>query len=92
MDPARRKFIRQSWLRPLQTAVNAFQQGVSEVREKHDFETFFQSYDSSYALTLAYPEEILIESARKEGIVVEGREKNAIVKELFEKKGALYNR
>ena len=48
---------------------------------------YFDSYESSYALTLAYPDEILIETARQSGIRTDGREKNEIIKELFEKSG-----
>jgi hypothetical protein len=92
MDKERRKFLRQSWIRQLASVVGAFQEGMSEARQQQDFESFFESYESSYALTLAYPEEILIETARKEGIAVEGRDKNEIVKELFEKKGGYSHR
>jgi uncharacterized protein YggL (DUF469 family) len=87
VDDQRRKFLCQNAFRHLGSVVNAFKQGIAEARDKHAFDSFFESYESSYALTLAYPEEILIETARKEGITVEGRDKNAIVKELFEKKG-----
>jgi hypothetical protein len=38
-------------------------------------------------LTLAYPDDILMETARLEGIEIAGREKSAIVRELFLKKG-----
>ncbi len=55
--------------------------------EQNDFDKFFQSYESSYALTLGYPDDILLETARIEGIECEGREKLEIVKELFMKKG-----
>jgi hypothetical protein len=55
--------------------------------EQSDFEKFFESYESSYALTLGYPDDILLETARMEGIECEGREKLDIVKELFLKKG-----
>ena len=51
------------------------------------FERYFESYDSSYALTLAYPDDLLLETARRHGIETEGREKNEIVKELFKKHG-----
>jgi hypothetical protein len=52
-----------------------------------DFDEFFRSYESSYALTLGYPDDILLDTARMEGIECEGREKLDIVKELFMKKG-----
>jgi len=47
--------------------------------EKQDF---FASYETSYSMTLAYPEDLLIESARAVGIPVEGREKLDIVRDM----------
>lgn len=47
--------------------------------EKQDF---FSSYETSYSMTLAYPEDLLIESARAAGIPVEGREKLDIVRDM----------
>jgi len=67
--------------------IAAFESGAQEAKEEEDFEKFFASYESSYALTLAYPDEILIETARREGIETDGREKIEIVKELLQKKG-----
>ncbi len=66
-------------------AIRGFAEGVAEVRAREDFDAFFDSYESSYALTLNYPDEILIESARMAGIPVEGRDKIAIARDLFEK-------
>lgn len=43
---------------------------------------FFSSYETSYSMTLAYPEDLLIESARAAGISVEGRDKLEIVKDM----------
>lgn len=43
---------------------------------------FFSSYETSYSLTLAYPDDLLMESARAVGIAVEGREKIDIVKDM----------
>ena len=43
---------------------------------------FFSSYETSYSMTLAYPEDLLLESARAVGIPVEGRDKLAIVKDM----------
>ena len=57
--------------------------GFSEARAKQERDSFFESYESSYALSLAYPDEILIESARQAGIEVEGKDRLEIVKELF---------
>ena len=67
--------------------VAGFQAGVRAAKEKQDFEAFFDSYESSYSLTLAYPDEILLDTARKSGVETEGREKIEIIKELLKKKG-----
>lgn len=92
MDRSRRNLLRRDWIRQLGSIVRAFEDGMRDAEEKHAFDAFFDSYESSYALTLAYPDDILLETARKEGIAVEGRDKNAIVKELFEKKGGYGHR
>ena len=47
--------------------------------ESHDF---FSSYETSYSMTLAYPDDLLIESAKAAGIPVEGRDKLEIVKDM----------
>ncbi len=47
-----------------------------------DQQDFFSSYETSYSMTLAYPDDILIESARKVGIPVDGREKLDIVRDM----------
>ncbi|MFH0821448.1 MAG: hypothetical protein V2B18_01765 [Pseudomonadota bacterium] len=73
---------------------NVAQSAMATIEEDHelppgpdDFDKFFESYESSYALTLGYPDDILMETARMEGIECEGREKLDIIKELFQKKG-----
>ena len=83
----RELFSKKFFLREVGKVISAFESGVREAEEKENFERFFDSYESSYALTLAYPDDILIETARREGIETEGREKIDIVKELFQKKG-----
>ncbi len=92
MNADRRKLLRRDWLRSVGAICRAFEDGMRDAEARHTFDTFFDSYESSYALTLAYPDEILMETARKEGIAVEGREKNAIVRELFEKTGGYGHR
>jgi hypothetical protein len=83
----RRDFLRSFFKQAAGRVIAGFQAGADEARKLQDFDDFFDSYESSYALTLNYPDEILIETARKEGIEVEGREKMEIVRELFERKG-----
>jgi hypothetical protein len=87
IDEGKRQFFKRGLLRQLAGIVAGFQEGVAEVERKEDFDRFFDSYESCYALVLAYPDDILLETARKEGVAVEGREKIDIVKELFIKKG-----
>jgi hypothetical protein len=86
MDKNRRYFFSRYWVNQAINVINGFHKGMQSVQEQQAFDSFFESYESSYALTLAYPEEFLIDEAHKAGIEVNGREKNDIVKELFAKK------
>ena len=88
VDRDRRHFFTKCLTRQIGKIVQGFEAGVAEARRKEEFDKFFSSYESSYALTLAYPDDILIETAQRNGIATEGRDKNDIVKELFVKKGA----
>jgi hypothetical protein len=87
MDKSKRKFCKTYFFQQAVNIAAGFQDGVRVAKEKEDFEAFFDSYESSYSLTLAYPDEILLDSARKSGVETEGREKIEIVKELLKKKG-----
>ena len=87
IDKSRRQFLSKFFLRQINGLVQGFEAGVREVEEKEEFDKFFESYESSYALTLAYPDDILIETARMHGIETKNRDKIDIVKELFLKKG-----
>ena len=87
VDRDKRDFCKGYFLRQIGEVIAGFEAGVQEAKQKEEFDDFFKSYESSYALTLAYPDEIIMETARKYGIEVEGREKNEIVKELFKTKG-----
>ncbi|MEJ2727410.1 MAG: hypothetical protein P8185_02675 [Deltaproteobacteria bacterium] len=87
VDQDKRQFFRRGWLRQVGKIVSGFQEGMCEGEQEIAFERYFESYESSYALTLAYPDEILLETAKRHGIKTEGREKNDIVKELFRKHG-----
>lgn len=66
--------------------ITAFEEGMDEARRQKEFEDFFASYDSSYALTLA-EEELVLETARQKGIKTEGRDRNQIARELFKRQG-----
>ena len=87
VDKSKRKFCRRYFLQQAAEIISGFNAGVQEVKEKEAFEDFFESYDSSYALTLAYPDDLLLETAHRYCIETEGREKNEIVKELFREHG-----
>ncbi|MGB5746089.1 MAG: hypothetical protein WBM69_03860 [Desulfobacterales bacterium] len=87
MDKSKREFCKKYFFQQAVNIAAGFQAGVQAAKEKEDFETFFDSYESSYSLTLAYPDEILLDTASKFGVETEGREKIEIVKELLKKKG-----
>jgi hypothetical protein len=91
VDKSKRTFCKGYFFRQIENVVERFGEGYKEAQQSLAFDDFFQSYDSSYALTLAYPDDILIETAHQHGIDTEGREKNEIVKELFEKYGGYGN-
>jgi hypothetical protein len=85
VDKSKRFFLSKYLPQLAGKAIAGFQDGVKLAEEEENFEKFFESYESSHALTLAYPNEILLDSARKAGIEIEGREKSEIVKELLKK-------
>ncbi len=86
-DNSRRGFLSKFFLHQAGRCLQGFEEGLEEARQKAEFDQFFESYESSYALTLAYPDDILLETAKKNGIETESRSKQEIVKELFIKKG-----
>jgi len=85
----RRSFLTRYVWNQLGRCLKGFQEGLEEVRHRSELDRFFESYESSYSLTLAYPDEILLETARQRGITTEGRDKIDIVKELFTARGGL---
>ena len=87
VDKSKRLFCKQGLLKQAAGIVAGFQEGLAAVERKNEFEKFFESDESCYALTMAYPEDLLIETARLHGIETEGRDKKEIVKELFQKQG-----
>ena len=89
MDPSRRSFFTRTLVRQIGKTIEGFRDGLQEAETEQSLDEFFDTYESSYSLTLAYPDEILLESARQYRIVIEGRDKKEIVKELFEKHGGL---
>ncbi len=87
IDKNRRHFFKRGLLRQVAEIVAGFQEGVATADRRDSFERFFESDESCYALTLAYPDDLLLETAKLHGIETEGRDKKDIVKELFLKKG-----
>lgn len=87
MNKSRRSFFRNFVSEVARSAAQGFETERRAQELQDEFDRFFDSYESSYALTLCYPDDILLETARKEGVVVEGREKLDIVKDLILKKG-----
>lgn len=64
-----------------------FNDAAPQVRTGWETLDFFASHETSYSLTLAYPDDILLESARKMGIAVEGRQKTDIVQDMLRASG-----
>jgi len=87
MDNGRRKFLSVYPISQAEKILRGLKDGFAEAERKDEFDRFFESYESSYALTLAYPDDILLETARKHGIETENRSNKDIVKELFIKNG-----
>ena len=87
VDKAKRHFFTRGLLSQVRGIVSGFREGIQEADTRTEFDLYFESYDSSYALTLAYPDDVLLETARMHGIETEGRERNEIVKELFRLNG-----
>ena len=85
-DFSRRRFLSKYFLHQVGRCFSGFEKGVDEVRQEGDFEKFFESDESSYALTLAYPDEILLETAKNYGIDIDGRSKREIVKDLMSRR------
>ena len=87
MDRSKRKFLKHYFKDQLVQIIGGVREGIAAVTEENELDAYFDSYESSYALTLAYPDDILLETARQHGIETDGREKADIIKELFNKKG-----
>ena len=91
----RREFFRASWEETLKAAQKGFvslQETMATINESIedviDDETpgkgdFFDSYEMSYSLTLAYPREMFEQIAREQGLPYEGVETIEIAKELY---------
>ena len=87
VDKGRRQFFTSGILKQCAELVAGFREGEAAAEQRESFERFFESDESCYALTLAYPDDLLLETAKLYGIEIEGRDKKDIVRELFLKKG-----
>ena len=79
--------IQEKWIqlcRGLGSAISTVNRSLADAQDTTSWETqdFFSSYETSYSMTLAYPEDLLIESAKAVGIPVEGRDKLDIVRDM----------
>jgi len=83
MKTDRREFLRHGLLRQAAAFVSDVQEGMAAADRRDEFERFFESDESCYALALAYPDDILIETAKRYGIETEGRAKKDVAKALF---------
>jgi hypothetical protein len=89
MDKSKRHFLTRYPRLQAGNFIESFKAGLQAAKEREDLDKFFESYESSYALTLAYPDEILLETARMNGVKTEGRKKIDVVKELILMKGGV---
>lgn len=87
IDKNKRQFFKQGILKQVAGIVTGFREGMAAADRKDEFERFFESDESCYALTLAYPDDLLLETAKLHGIETDGRDKKDIIKELFLKQG-----
>jgi len=85
-DNSRRQFLSKYFLSQAGRCFQGFEEGFEEAGQKAEFDRFFETYESSYALTLAYPDDILLETAKNYGIDTENRSKREIVRELMLKR------
>jgi len=87
IDKDKRLFFRGGILKQVAGIVAGFREGMAEAERREEFERFFETDESCYALALAYPDDMLLETAKLHGIETERREKRDIVKELFMRQG-----
>ena len=92
VDLAGRSFFKRLIREMVQSATTACRAGREEQKHPDEMDRFFASYESGYALTPCYLDDILLETAPRVGIPCEGREEIVIVKDLFRQKGELKNK
>jgi hypothetical protein len=57
--------------------------GIEDQEEFNFLRDFFKDYNTSCSLSLAYPEELWIATAKSMGIDTEGKDRLQLAKELF---------
>lgn len=80
-------------LRELVETARELREIIDEINESLDLNDedlnflrdFFKDYKSSYSLSLAYPEELWVATAKSIGIDVEGKDRLQLAKEVFTK-------
>ena len=65
VDRSKREFCRTYFWQQATEVIAGFKAGVKEAKDKEAFDDFFESYESSYALTLADPDKIMIATASR---------------------------
>ena len=83
VDIQRRLFFRDA-VRQIGRSLGSLRQDLAAPGEPAE-EDFFASYESSYALTLAYPDDLVLDAAQRAGIDTQGKDKGQIMRELFAK-------
>jgi hypothetical protein len=87
VDREKRYLFKGGFLKQIAGIAAGFREGMAAAERKADFDRFFETDESCYALALAYPDDLLLETARMHGIPTEGLEKKEIVKALFLREG-----
>lgn len=87
MTDLNKRYFLQNLARCVGRAVAVYHREYCKAEQEAEKVSFFDSYESSYALTLAYPDDLIMDAAQRAGIETEGKEKLEICRELFERQG-----
>jgi hypothetical protein len=79
--------------RELREVIDDIKESLEMDDEELDFlRDFFKDYNSSYSLSLAYPEELWVATAKSIGIDVEGKDRLQLAKEVFTRSSEMETR
>lgn len=89
-----------SLLKELVETARELREIIDEINESLDLDNpdfdflrdFFKDYNSSYSLSLAYPEELWVATAKSIGIDVEGKDRLQLAKEVFSRSNEIETR